>query len=91
MENCRTKFCAYLHVQSKMMKEALMKGKLNEFGKILNFGFQQKRNMANNISDSGIKTVNEAAKKAGASSEKKSGAAGGGFMFFYCTETPGTL
>ena len=33
------------------MKEALLSGRLNEIGEILDFGFQQKRNMAHNISE----------------------------------------
>ena len=73
-----------LKEQSKMMKEALLKGRLNEFGEILDFGFQQKRKMAHNISNSGIEAIYEAAKKAGATGGKISGAGGGGFMIFYC-------
>ena len=73
-----------LKEQSKMMKEALLKGRLNEFGEILDFGFQQKRKMAHNISNSGIEAIYEAAKKAGATGGKISGAGGGGFMTFYC-------
>ena len=73
-----------LKEQSKMMKEALLKGKLNDFGEILNFGFQQKRKMAHNISNSNIESIYEAAKKAGATGGKISGAGGGGFMIFYC-------
>src|SRR4026207_224007 len=35
-----------LKQQAMMMKEALLKGRLNEIGEILDFGFQQKRKMA---------------------------------------------
>ncbi len=73
-----------LKEQAKRMKEALLKGKLNEFGEILDFGFQQKRRMADNISNSRIEEIYEAAKKAGATGGKISGAGGGGFMIFYC-------
>ncbi len=73
-----------LKEQAKMMKEALLKGKLNEIGQILDYGFQQKRQMAHNISNSNIENVYEAAKKAGATGGKISGAGGGGFMIFYC-------
>ncbi|MBA2562868.1 MAG: dehydrogenase [Chitinophagaceae bacterium] len=73
-----------LKEQARMMKEALLKGKLDEFGEILDFGFQQKRKMANNISNSAIEEIYEAAKKAGATGGKISGAGGGGFMIFYC-------
>lgn len=73
-----------LKEQAKMMKEAVLKGRLHEIGEILNFGFQQKRQMAANISNSSIEEVYEAAKKAGATGGKISGAGGGGFMIFYC-------
>jgi D-glycero-alpha-D-manno-heptose-7-phosphate kinase len=73
-----------LKEQARMMKEALLKGKLNEFGDILDFGFRQKRRMAQNISNSKIEEIYEAAKKAGATGGKISGAGGGGFMIFYC-------
>ncbi|MEO8110939.1 MAG: dehydrogenase [Ginsengibacter sp.] len=73
-----------LKEQARMMKEALLKGRLHEFGEILDFGFQQKRQMAHNISNSHIEEIYEAAKKAGATGGKISGAGGGGFMIFYC-------
>jgi D-glycero-alpha-D-manno-heptose-7-phosphate kinase len=73
-----------LKEQSRMMKEALLKGRLNEIGEILDYGFQQKRQMAANISNSSIEEIYEATKKAGATGGKISGAGGGGFMFFYC-------
>lgn len=73
-----------LKEQAKMMKEALLKGKLNEIGEILDYGFQQKRLMAHNISNSKIESIYDAAKAAGATGGKISGAGGGGFMIFYC-------
>jgi len=73
-----------LKEQARMMKEALLKGRLDELGEILDFGFRQKRQMAANISNSNIEAVYEAAKKAGAMGGKISGAGGGGFMVFYC-------
>jgi D-glycero-alpha-D-manno-heptose-7-phosphate kinase len=68
------------------MKEALLRGNLNEIGEILDFGFQQKRNMAHNISNNLIEEIYEAAKKSGATGGKISGAGGGGFMTFYCPQ-----
>ncbi|RNI35238.1 dehydrogenase [Hanamia caeni] len=73
-----------LKEQARMMKEALLKGRLDEFGAILDFGFLQKRRMASKISNSKIEEIYEAAKKAGATGGKISGAGGGGFMIFYC-------
>lgn len=73
-----------LKEQAKRMKEALLRGKLHEIGEILDFGFQQKRLMAHNISNSSIEDIYNGAKKAGATGGKISGAGGGGFMIFYC-------
>jgi D-glycero-alpha-D-manno-heptose-7-phosphate kinase len=73
-----------LKEQARMMKEALLKGRLHEIGEILDFGFRQKRRMAANISNSGIEEMYEAAIKAGSTGGKISGAGGGGFMIFYC-------
>ncbi|UEG49519.1 dehydrogenase [Ferruginibacter lapsinanis] len=73
-----------LKEQAKMMKESLLRGKLDQFGEILDFGFQQKRQMAANISNNTIEEIYTAAKAAGATGGKISGAGGGGFMIFYC-------
>lgn len=73
-----------LKEQARMMKEALLKGRLKEIGEILDYGFEQKRRMAHNISNNNIDNIYEAAKKAGATGGKISGAGGGGFMTFYC-------
>jgi len=73
-----------LKQQAQMMKEALLKGRLNQIGEILDFGFQQKRQMAEGISNSLMEEIYEAAKKSGATGGKISGAGGGGFMIFYC-------
>lgn len=74
----------HLKEQSRMMKEALLKGRLAQIGEILDYGFQQKRQMAANISNPRLDEIYDTAKKAGASGGKISGAGGGGFMFFYC-------
>jgi len=66
------------------MKEALLKGKLHEIGEVLNFGFTQKRLMAEGISNPLMDDIYETAIKAGATGGKISGAGGGGFMIFYC-------
>lgn len=76
-----------LKQQALMMKEALLKGQLDEIGRILDIGFEQKRRMAAGINNELIDNIYETAKKNGASGGKISGAGGGGFMIFYC---PGT-
>src|SRR6476620_6571463 len=73
-----------LKQQSQMLKEALLKGRLNEFGEILDYGYQQKRKMAEGISNSLMEEIYQTAKQAGATGVKISGAGGGGFMIFYC-------
>jgi D-glycero-alpha-D-manno-heptose-7-phosphate kinase len=73
-----------LKEQAQQMKEALLKGKMNEIGEILDYGFQQKRKMAEGISNPLMEDIYETAKKAGATGGKISGAGGGGFMIFYC-------
>lgn len=76
----------HLKEQSRMMKEALLKGRLHEIGEILDYGFREKRKMAHNISNTLIEDMYLAAKKAGATGGKISGAGGGGFMTFYCPD-----
>lgn len=75
-----------LKKQAQMMKEALLKGRIHAIGEILDFGFQQKKQMAEGISNSLIDEIYDTAKKAGATGGKISGAGGGGFMTFYCPD-----
>jgi D-glycero-alpha-D-manno-heptose-7-phosphate kinase len=72
--------------QAQLMKEALLKGKVHDIGDILDFGFRQKKQMAEGISNTLIDDIYESAKKAGATGGKISGAGGGGFMTFYCPD-----
>jgi len=74
----------YLKEQSRMMKEALLKGNIDEIGPILDFGFKHKKQMAKGISNPMLDEIYEAALKAGATGGKITGAGGGGFMMFYC-------
>jgi D-glycero-alpha-D-manno-heptose-7-phosphate kinase len=70
--------------QATIMKEALLKGELHKIGEILDFGWQQKKQMASNISNPEIDNLYQKVLSAGATGGKISGAGGGGFMFFYC-------
>jgi len=72
--------------QAIMMKEALLKGDLDEMGHILDFGWHYKKQMADDITNEQLDLIYETARKAGASGGKISGAGGGGFMIFYCPE-----
>jgi D-glycero-alpha-D-manno-heptose-7-phosphate kinase len=76
-----------LKEQAVMMKEALLKGELGKIGEILDFGWQNKKNMAAGITNPFIDDIYTTAIQHGATGGKISGAGGGGFMFFYC---PGT-
>ena len=73
-----------LKEQARMMKEALLRGKINEIGAILDYGFRFKKQMASGISNDRMDGIYEAALAAGATGGKISGAGGGGFMMFYC-------
>jgi D-glycero-alpha-D-manno-heptose-7-phosphate kinase len=74
----------HLKEQAVMMKEALLKGNIHDIGRILNFGFRYKKQMAQGITNDAMDEIYEAALKAGATGGKISGAGGGGFMMFYC-------
>ena len=73
-----------LKQQAELMKVCLLKGELDEMGKILDFGWQYKKRMADAITNPLIDEVYEAAIRSGATGGKVSGAGGGGFIFFYC-------
>jgi D-glycero-alpha-D-manno-heptose-7-phosphate kinase len=66
------------------MKEAILKGKLDKLGELLNLSWEYKKQMADGITNSQIDKIYTAAVEAGATGGKISGAGGGGFMFFYC-------
>ena len=73
-----------LKEQARMMKEVMLKGKIDALGEILDYGFEQKRKMAEHISNTRIEEIYAHARRMGATGGKISGAGGGGFMIFYC-------
>ncbi len=73
-----------LKEQAVMMKESLLKGELDSIGKILDFGWKFKKNLAEGVTNPFLDDLYETAIKAGATGGKVSGAGGGGFIFFYC-------
>jgi D-glycero-alpha-D-manno-heptose-7-phosphate kinase len=73
-----------LKEQAVMMKEALLSGEVNAIGKILNFGWEHKKQLASSISNPMIDEIYDIAMNAGATGGKISGAGGGGFMTLYC-------
>ncbi len=73
-----------LKEQAFIMKEAILKGRLNEIGEILDFGWQYKKQMSNQITNPVIDEIYDEALKSGATGGKISGAGGGRFMMMYC-------
>ncbi len=73
-----------LKEQARMMKEALLRGEIDEIGKILDYGWKHKKQMAEGITNPMIDEIYDTAIAAGANGGKISGAGGGGFMVFYC-------
>lgn len=65
-------------------RDAILEGKFDAFGEILHKGWQLKRQMARNVSNSTIDDIYETARRAGAIGGKVTGAGGGGFILFYC-------
>ncbi len=66
------------------MKRALLLGRLRTFGELLDAAWENKKKMADGISNSRIDEIYYEARRAGALGGKISGAGGGGFMFFFC-------
>lgn len=64
------------------MKEAVLKGSLQDIAKILGSSWEAKKKLASSISNPKIDHAYEIALKAGAYSGKISGAGGGGFIIF---------
>ena len=72
---------------AKDMKLALLKGDMNECARILGQAWEDKKNMANAISNPMIQEVFDVAMSAGALAGKVSGAGGGGFVMLMVEPT----
>jgi D-glycero-alpha-D-manno-heptose-7-phosphate kinase len=66
------------------MKDAVLRGELNDFGELLHEAWQAKRAMSPKIPNSFIDQLYETAREHGAIGGKVTGAGGGGYMIFYC-------
>ncbi len=66
------------------MKKALLLGRLDEVGNLLDQAWQEKKRFASGITSEQIDRVYKAARKAGAQGGKLTGAGGGGFMLLMC-------
>lgn len=69
------------------MKLALLKGDIDAFAKILREGWENKKKMANHITNPMIQEAMDTAIAAGAKAGKVSGAGGGGFIMFVVEPT----
>lgn len=75
---CEVKALAYA------MKDELLKGNLNSFGRLLDYGWESKKRMSSKITNPQVDQLYEEAKKAGAMGGKLLGAGGGGYLLVYC-------
>jgi D-glycero-alpha-D-manno-heptose-7-phosphate kinase len=66
------------------MKNALLRGRLDDFGDLLHTSWQSKKKISPRISNSHIDEVYEEARKFGAIGGKITGAGGGGYLLLYC-------
>jgi D-glycero-alpha-D-manno-heptose-7-phosphate kinase len=69
---------------ARSLKNALLRGRIRDFGSLLNDAWLAKKRLAADITTPGIDDIYQAARDAGALGGKISGAGGGGHMFFYC-------
>lgn len=70
----------------EVMKNSLLKGDFDDFGKLLHENWMLKQQLASGITDPMINEAYNAALNAGATGGKLLGAGGGGFLLFYCRE-----
>lgn len=66
------------------MKNALLLGRLDDFGKLLHEGWEQKKKFSNKITDPAIDELYAEASKAGVVGGKLLGAGGGGYLLAFC-------
>jgi D-glycero-alpha-D-manno-heptose-7-phosphate kinase len=66
------------------MKNALLRGRLEEVGELLHEGWMNKRKLASKITNPEIDKLYETARKNGAIGGKLLGAGGGGYLLLFC-------
>jgi len=71
---------------SERIRDAISRGELDDFGRILHEGWEFKKKLASGISNPKIDVYYEKARKAGALGGKVLGEGGGGFMLLYCEQ-----
>jgi D-glycero-alpha-D-manno-heptose-7-phosphate kinase len=65
-------------------RDELQKGNLDAIGRLLDYSWKLKKQLASRISNSEIDELYQTARKAGAMGGKITGAGGGGFLLLYC-------
>jgi D-glycero-alpha-D-manno-heptose-7-phosphate kinase len=86
-ESSEAEALAGLRMQKELatsMKEALLRGRLSEFGELMGTAWEYKKRMSPRITTPTIDEAYAEATKEGALGGKVTGAGGGGFMLFYC-------
>ncbi|MBI5031572.1 MAG: GHMP kinase [Chloroflexi bacterium] len=79
-----------LHAMDEMkkitveLKNALLQGRINDFGALLHEAWINKKKMAKQITNSTIDTLYDVAREHGALGGKILGAGGGGYLLLYC-------
>lgn len=66
------------------MRRALIGEDLDQFGRLLDLGWQEKKRLSTRVSSTAIDQWYSAAREAGALGGKIAGAGGGGFLLLYC-------
>jgi D-glycero-alpha-D-manno-heptose-7-phosphate kinase len=69
------------------MKNSLLKGNVDEMGRLLHEGWELKKSFANEISNPAIDSLYAKAREAGALGGKLVGAGGGGYLLLFCDFT----
>jgi len=65
-------------------REYLLKGRLDDFGRLLDKGWELKKSLADGITNPQIEKIYQTALEAGTLGGKVCGAGGGGFLLLYC-------
>jgi D-glycero-alpha-D-manno-heptose-7-phosphate kinase len=68
------------------MRHCLETGDLDQFGRLLHDGWEQKKKFASGVSNERVDHLYATARSAGAMGGKLAGAGGGGFMMLFCEE-----
>ncbi|MDN5361464.1 MAG: D-glycero-alpha-D-manno-heptose-7-phosphate kinase [Moorella sp. (in: firmicutes)] len=69
------------------MKNALLLGRLDDFGSLLHAGWENKKKLSSHITNPHINELYEVARREGALGGKLLGAGGGGYLLLYCPYT----